>query len=77
MNTLKKLRLKKGLTQIELAEKAGITVRCYQQYENGERQPRAGTAIQLAKLLHSSVEKLWGDNPTTGYNLIVAHKGSN
>ena len=60
MNTkLQKAREKNGLTQVEVAEKASITVACYQRYEYGERIPRADTAKLIAKALNSTVEELF------------------
>lgn len=60
LNTkLKKAREKKGLTQVEVAEKAGITERAYQRYEYGDRMPRADIAKLIAKALNSTVEKLF------------------
>ena len=56
---LKKAREKKGLTQVEVAEKAGITERAYQRYEYGDRMPRADIAKLIAKALNSTVEKLF------------------
>lgn len=44
-------RNKTGLTQVEIAEKSGITPICYQRYESGERIPRADTAILIADTL--------------------------
>lgn len=44
-------RNKAGLTQVEIAEKVGITPICYQRYESGERIPRADTAILIADTL--------------------------
>lgn len=60
MNTkLKTTRQKQGLTQIQVAEKANITTRQYQRYENGERMPKANTAKLIAKTLNSTVEELF------------------
>lgn len=60
MNTrLKTTRQQKGLTQVEVAKKANITVTSYQRYENGERIPRADTAKLIAKALNSTVEELF------------------
>ena len=56
---LKTTRQKQGLTQVQVAEKANITVNCYQRYENGERMPKANTAILIAKTLNSTVEELF------------------
>ena len=38
---IKTLRLKKGITQEELAEKTEISVRTIQRIENGDVDPRA------------------------------------
>ena len=52
-------RKKTGLTQVEVAKIAGITVVCYQRYEAGERIPRADIAILIAEALNSRVEELF------------------
>lgn len=57
---LKEARAKSGLTQKEIAKKAGITTRVYQIYESGERIPRANVAVKIAKTVESTVEKLFG-----------------
>ncbi len=56
---LKAAREKMSLTQVQVAEKAQITVRSYQYIESGERIPNARTAILIAKALNSTVEKLF------------------
>lgn len=57
---LRDAREKRGLTQVEVAGKAGITARAYQIYESGERIPRADVAVKIAKTVKSTVEKLFG-----------------
>ena len=57
---LREARENKGLTQVEVATKAGITTRAYQIYESGERIPRADVAVKIAQTVKSSVEKLFG-----------------
>lgn len=59
---LKTVREKSGLTQVQVAEKAGITETCYQRYEAGIRFPRADTAILIATALNSTVEYLFKDS---------------
>ena len=60
MNTkLKTTRQKQGLTQVQVAEKANITERQYQRYENGDKMPKANTAKLIAKTLNSTVEELF------------------
>lgn len=56
---LKARRQKIGLTQVEVAEQAKVSIRAYQQYEAGERIPRADTAKLIAKALDSTVEDLF------------------
>ena len=48
---LKSAREKTGLTQVKVAEKVGITEVSYQNYEAGERIPRADVAIAIAETL--------------------------
>lgn len=57
---LMEAREKIGLTQVEVAKKAGITERAYQNYEAGERIPKADVAVRIARVLKSTVEKLFG-----------------
>lgn len=61
MNTIKNQREKVGLTQVQVAEKAKISTRLYQRYETGECLPNVQTAIQIAKALNSTVEKLFNE----------------
>lgn len=48
-----------GLTQLEVARKAGISIRAYKMYEAGERIPRADIAILIADAVGSSVKELF------------------
>lgn len=60
MNTkLKEKREKTGLTQVEVAKKAGISARAYQNYEAEKRLPNVQTAKLIAKALNTTVEKLF------------------
>ena len=54
------LRQQANLSQKEVANIAGITDTCYQIYEYGAREPKAGTAILIASALGTTVEDLWG-----------------
>ena len=51
------LRKQKGLTQEQLAERAGVTVRTIQRIESGESIPRAYTLQNLAKSLEVEFEE--------------------
>jgi transcriptional regulator with XRE-family HTH domain len=56
---LKAVRKEKGLKQSEVAVKAQISLRAYQNYEGNKRTPNAHIAQILAKTLESSVEELF------------------
>lgn len=55
---LKQLRLKKGLTQEELAARTNISVRTIQRIEKGEVEARAYTLQTLAKVLDVDFEEI-------------------
>lgn len=48
---IKELRIKRGLTQEELADKTVVSARTIQRIENGEVDPRAYTLQMIAKAL--------------------------
>jgi transcriptional regulator with XRE-family HTH domain len=68
--TLKELRIKKGLSQKQVAEALGITQQAYSRYEIGIRKPPKKHWLQLSELfdidlvnteidtIHSSVDEL-------------------
>ena len=62
---LQKIRREKKLSQTELANQVGLSLRAYQYYERGERKPTASVLISLADYLNCSVDYLLGrtDNP--------------
>ena len=53
------MRTKKGLTQIQLAEKAGISEVSYQRMEYGTQIPRLDTAFRIARAVGSTVDNLF------------------
>lgn len=57
---IKDLRLKKGVTQEELATKTDISVRTIQRIENGDVDPRAYTLQAIAAALEIDFEVLAG-----------------
>ena len=58
-SALKKARLNADLTQVEVANKVGISERAYQNYESGIRVPNAYVAQRIAKAVNSKVEELF------------------
>ncbi len=55
---IKKLRLEKGMTQEELADKTNLSVRTIQRIENGDVDPRAYTLQTIAAALEVEFEVL-------------------
>lgn len=58
-NTLKEIRVKKKMTQTEVACKSRISVSTYINIENGKSLPNIKTALLIAKALQCKVEKLF------------------
>lgn len=58
--TLRELRISKGLTQKQVAEKCGIAEVLYQRYEYGKVMPSVMVGIRIAQALDSTVEEIWG-----------------
>ncbi len=52
------LRLDRGLSQIELAAKTGITCSAISKIEDDTNSPRAGTVYRIAQVLGATVEFL-------------------
>ena len=57
-NNLKYYRELSGLTQKALADKLDITVRAYQRYESGEREPKLDILISIADIFCISLDDL-------------------
>lgn len=53
-------RKRRRLSQIQLAERAGITQSTLSNYENGKREPSIGTLIRIAEELDVSLDVLAG-----------------
>ena len=57
---IKQARLLKGLTQIELAEKAGINANAYAKIERGESDPTLATIKKICKALCMKASDILG-----------------
>ena len=57
---LKNLRKERGVTQKEVAEKAGVIERQYQNYEYGKIKPSHDALIALADFFNVSIDYLVG-----------------
>lgn len=59
-NKLKTLRLKKELTQQQLADILGVTKSVISAYENGMRYPSYALLIKIARIFHVTTDYLLG-----------------
>lgn len=65
-------RVEAGLTQVQLAAKAGVTARTIQNYELGNRKPSNMEVIQkIADALNTTTEYLLG---SSGTYVVEAHE---
>ena len=60
LKNLKKLRLRKGLSQQRLADIIGVSQQSVNKYENHSIEPDMDTLISLANFFHTSVDYLVG-----------------
>ena len=62
---LNELKSSNNFLQKQIAEGAGVPLRTYQRYENGEREPSASIIVSLADFFNVSADYLLGrtDNP--------------
>jgi transcriptional regulator with XRE-family HTH domain len=60
---IRELRIKKGMTQEELANKTEVSARTIQRIENGEVDPRAYTLQMIAKALEVDYNLFVGNEP--------------
>ena len=58
---LKAIRIEKGLTQTEVAERAGIAQPTYSNIENGKKNPSLNTLKRLASVLGCRIETIIED----------------
>lgn len=59
MNAIKTLRLKKGLTQSELAKKLDLSQQTIASWENGTRSPKTAMIPKLADFFDVPIEDLF------------------
>lgn len=62
---LKALRLEAGLTQVQLAQAAGLTQNTLTFYENDKKVPSAPRLAAIANALHTTVEALLDKAPAS------------
>ncbi len=60
---VRRARERAGLSQVELAEHVGLTRQSIGAIEAGRASPSVDVALRLAKVLHTTVEQLFGIEP--------------
>jgi len=63
---IKELREAIGMNQSELAKQAGVKQSSVAQWENGKSKPLSDKLPQLAKILHCSIDALFGLDAAAG-----------
>ncbi len=59
-NNIKELRIKKGMTQKDLANILNVTAQAVSRWENNEVEPSISTINQMAELFDCSIDELFG-----------------
>lgn len=65
INTIRETRMRRGLTQAELAIQAGVSRKTINTVENGIFVPSVLLALGLAAVLETTVEALFSIQPLT------------
>ena len=65
-DSMKRLRLKRGLLQKDLSDRLNVSIQTISGYENNSARPSLDNAIELARILNTSLDYLMGieNNPT-------------
>lgn len=58
-------RVKRGLTEIQVAEDLGLTQGAISKFEHGVKEPSKGTLVALAKYYGVSIDYLVGNDVTS------------
>jgi transcriptional regulator with XRE-family HTH domain len=66
---IRRRRMELGLSQAQVAEAAGVTIRQIRRYEAGDQQPLLSVGVAIARALQMSVLELVGDLPSHRVNL--------
>ena len=74
-NNIKELRIKKGMTQKDLANVLNVTAQAVSRWENNEVEPSISTINQMAELFDCSIDELFGktkkEETKSNENIII------
>lgn len=59
-NNIKQLRLRRGITQIELAKLCNISQSALSGYETGRYEPDIDTLVRIAKIFNATIDEVVG-----------------
>lgn len=65
---LRELRKKENFTQVEVAEKLGISQPAYASWERGVKKPTQGNLVKIAQVLNVSIDYLVGNSDEENTN---------
>lgn len=71
MKNLSKARRKVGLTQLQAANRLGVSIYSIQNWEQGKSEPSLSTFAKMAELYAVSTDELYGFKPTESANSIT------
>ena len=71
---IKEIRLRKGMTQAEVASALGVSSVVYSRYETGSREPSADVLVQIANIFDVSLDHLLGRVEVEGTTLTDFEK---
>ena len=73
MNRFKELRIKRNITQVDLAKQINVKQETISAYESGKALPSADALVKIADYLNTSTDYLLGriedDSPLSGFNI--------
>ncbi len=69
--TLKSIRIEKGMTQEQVADKIGLTRQAISAYESGKRQPGLDILISLAEFYNVEIEEILYGTKKQNNNRII------
>jgi DNA-binding XRE family transcriptional regulator len=67
MEIIKKIRIKKGMTQQQLADESGVTLRTIQRIENGDVKPSLHSLNTLGRVLEADLSEVFQKSASTPY----------
>lgn len=71
---LKDIRNKANISRKEIAEKIGVTLVAYGNYEKGDREPRLDTLVKIASVLQCSVDDLLSYKPNVDETQLITNE---